>query len=169
MEDKEIIIGKKDVAACNYWKACDYYKQLKRLQQDHVNLGKAFEHLKSSYQENQEYFLKLKAENESLKTIIFKLESKQTSMGEQNKELIEDIFGLRKENERLQKLTCFNCGEETLSPSGAEIYDKILVYEQTLQEIKAIASKIIDSYIRPYDNYNQLKQIIDLITKTEEE
>lgn len=76
---------------------------------------------------------------------------------------------LKAENERLQKLTCFNCGEETLSPSGAEIYDKILVYQQTLQKIKEIVSKIIDGYIRPYGDYNQLKQILDLITKAEEE
>lgn len=35
---EEIIIGKKDVASCNYWKACDYYKQLKRLEQENKEL-----------------------------------------------------------------------------------------------------------------------------------
>lgn len=71
---------------------------------------------------------------------------------------------LKAENERLQKLTCFNCGEETLSPSGAELYDKILVCKQTLQEIKAIVCgnyEIIDPQGR--------KDILKLITKAEEE
>ena len=35
---KEIKIHKKDSAACNFWKACDYYKQLKRLEQENKEL-----------------------------------------------------------------------------------------------------------------------------------
>ena len=75
----------------------------------------------------------------------------------QLKRLEQENAELKAENERLQKLTCFNCGEETLNPSGAEIYDKILVYKQTLQEIKEIAEK------------TGCRAILDLITKVEEE
>lgn len=64
-----------------YCEGCNcYYKQLKRLeqenaelkrlQQDYVNLSKSFEHLKTSYQENQEYFLQLNTENARLKSCL---------------------------------------------------------------------------------------------------
>ena len=69
------------------------------------------------------------------------------------------IAQLVTENARLKENDCEQC-------KHLDLYIK---YKQTLQEIKAIASKIIDSYIRPYGDYNQLKQIIDLITKAEEE
>ena len=72
---------------------------------------------------------------------------------------------LEAENERLQKLTCFNCGEETLSPSGAELYDKILVYKKTLQEIKAIAETGMHCEGMGCDF---MPKILDLITKVEE-
>lgn len=42
-------------------------------------------------------------------------------------------------------------------------------YKDILQEIKEIVSNIIDGYIRPYGDYEQLKKILDLITKAEEE
>lgn len=43
-----------------------------------------------------------KAENEQLKTKVFRFESKQTSMGKQNKELIEDNLNLSKENAKIK-------------------------------------------------------------------
>jgi hypothetical protein len=43
---EEIMIGKKDVVSCNYWKACDYYKQLKRLEQENKELKKENENYK---------------------------------------------------------------------------------------------------------------------------
>lgn len=99
---------------------------------------------------------------EKLKALV---SQRDESVTEQTRIILE----LKAENERLQKLTCFNCGEETLSPSGAEIYEKILVYKQTLQEIKAIAEhetkELTDSAI----NGGRYLEIIDLITKAEEE
>lgn len=44
----------------------------------------------------------LKAENEELKTKVFRFESRQTSMGKQNKELIEDNLNLSKENAKIK-------------------------------------------------------------------
>ena len=42
---EEIKIGKKDVAACNYCKACEYYKQPKRLEQENKRMKSALEEI----------------------------------------------------------------------------------------------------------------------------
>lgn len=52
--------------------------------------------------ELNERFDQLKAENEQLKTKVFRFESKQTSMGKQNKELIENNLNLSKENAKIK-------------------------------------------------------------------
>lgn len=85
----------------------------------------------------------LKLENEQLKTKVFKLESKQTSMGEQNKELIEDNLNLSKENERLST---------------------------TLTEIKEIAEPIYEDYSRRWDDNvtEVLEQILQKISEVME-
>lgn len=46
------------------------------------------------------------------------------------------IEELKEENKRLQELTCPNCGEKLLNPTGAELYDKVLDYKQALEEIR---------------------------------
>ena len=51
----------------------------------------------------------------------------------------EVLDKLRQENKRLQQLSCPNCGEKLLNPTGAELYDKVLDYKQALEEIKNIA------------------------------
>lgn len=116
----------------------------------------------------------IKAQNEGLK--------------KQNAELQRENAELKAENERLKKelknnkaayqvelgtynMECGNLLEENKELAHylacmTEQRNKANTY---VQEIKAIVSKIIDSYIRPYGDYNQLKQILDLITKAEEE
>lgn len=39
-EEKKMIINEKDFVACNYFEACDYFKQLKRLQEENEELKK---------------------------------------------------------------------------------------------------------------------------------
>ena len=48
---KETKIGKKDVAACNHWEACDYYKQLKRLEQENKDLQERLAEVQNTYLE----------------------------------------------------------------------------------------------------------------------
>ena len=57
------------------------------------------------------------------------------------KELKQENKDLEQENKRLQQLSCPNCGEKLLNPTGAELYDKILDYKQALEEIREIAKK----------------------------
>lgn len=63
---EEIKLGKKAVVACNYWKACDYYKRLKRLEQENKELKKqhyeALKMLKHEYdgrqKDNEQWFMR---------------------------------------------------------------------------------------------------------------
>ena len=61
---------------------------------------------------------------------------------------------------QFEKKNCYYKQLKRLEQENAEL-------KQTLQEIKSIVSNIIDSYIRPYGDYEQLKKILDLITKAE--
>lgn len=74
---------------------------------------------------------------------------------------------LRKKNERLQKMTCPNCGEEMLTPSGAELYDKVLDYKQAFEEIKNIAE--LDIYynvkLDKYTFSTYAQRILDTINE----
>lgn len=105
---------------------------------------------------------KLKAENDRLKE-EFEIESlTDKTTGETiyrsnvvNK--LKELLELRIED------LCESCGASSMMPMPCT------VYKQTLQEVKGIVSNIIDSYIRPYGDYYQLKQILDLITKAESE
>lgn len=40
---EEIKINRNDIVACNFWKACDYYKQLKRLKKENKKLKRIIE------------------------------------------------------------------------------------------------------------------------------
>lgn len=51
------------------------------------------------------------------------------------------IKRLQEENERLQMLSCANCGEKYLSPDGAELYEKNVQLKQALEEIREIINK----------------------------
>ena len=209
---EEIIIDGVNVAGCEFYepkaqvmtcheesitKRCDktncYYKQLKRLEFE-LKVTKA--DYEASEQENAELkaykdvnedfktaWGKLKAENERLKTKTFKIESRQTFMGVQNKELIEDNLNFSKENEHLKALcdtyrTCYQA-------KHSDIKGMLFKYRQTLQEIKAIAEApkpFIDfSVIKTatevgYDYATicnelelRLHKVLELITKAEEE
>ena len=207
--DKEIIIDDVDVAGCRYHRmnnqmvmctACNsgkgspyckyenncYYKQLQRANQE-IDL---LEQLKDDdsvrvvnlIEENRKLETEKERLKEDLECAIQNVEN-LLEFKKQLKRLEQENAELKAENERLQKLTCFNCGEETLSPSGAEIYDKILVYKQTLQEIKAIAEKLrADNLCNNCDGigldancqdtgcpYYQMDKILQKITKAEEE
>jgi 3-deoxy-D-manno-octulosonic-acid transferase len=63
---EEIKVGKKDVVACNYWKACDYYKQLKRLEQENKELKEMLSKEPKAMQAFQIAYSGLKKENEVL-------------------------------------------------------------------------------------------------------
>ena len=43
---------------------------------------------------------------------------------------------LKQENERLQMLTCANCGEQFLSPDGAELYEKNVQLQEENEQLK---------------------------------
>lgn len=144
MTDKEIIIDGVDVSECSYYSSETYPYTCEVWDNECEAQNCYYKQLKRLEQENAE-----------LKAYMDVNEDFKTAWEE-----------LKAENERLQKLTCFNCGEETLSPSGAEIYDKILVYKQTLQEIKAIAEVGQDKY---HNGLILAKPILDLITKAESE
>lgn len=47
------------------------------------------------------------------------------------------IQRLKQENERLQMLSCANCGEKYLSSDGAELYEKIVQLQKENEELKA--------------------------------
>lgn len=71
---EEIKISKKDSVACNYWKACDYYKQLKRLEKENEALRITREKLlgdlniaEESLKDYRECYNRLEKENEELK------------------------------------------------------------------------------------------------------
>ena len=76
------------------------------------------------------------------------------------------------ENERLSELTCVNCGEKFLSPTGSELYEENVHLKaenkkllQTLQKIKEIAENRTNY---PCDKCIKT-EILQKITKAEEE
>lgn len=78
---------------------------------------------------------------------------------------IEELEGslqhAKAENDRLKqewRLDCLKCEYKN---TKADV-DK---YKQALQDIREIVSKIIDSYIRPYGDFDQLKNILAKINE----
>ena len=127
-------------------------------------MGLSIEQINKLEQENAE----LKAENEQLKALLDVLEEDNKKLSKENdvfynnslqevkEDLVKRVWNLQTENKELAHyLACM-----TEQRNKANTY---------LQEIKSIVSNIIDGYIRPYGDYEQLKQILDLITKAEEE
>lgn len=74
---------------------------------------------------------------------------------------------LKAENERLREEN-YGLNQELLGYKKGVQASEIIELKQTLQEIKGIVSKIINGYLS-FDEYYQLKQILDLITKAKEE
>lgn len=200
-EQKEIIIDGVNVAGCvrlqddktscdlggecKGWDNC-YYKQLKRLQQDYVNLSKSFEHLKTSYQENQDYISQLKDENAELKEKIKKyaaINEQETKdyaeLKAENERLKEKMIRLTEENGNLiiRANTSYNNYRDTQRRLDelckANIHNLALLSKanKTLQEIKAIVTEpCIDNEDCLTCKSNCMnKDILDLITKAGEE
>jgi len=137
-------------------------KQCNSLQQEVKQWKHEYEILDACIELEQGKMSELKAENERLKE-KFEIESlTDKTTGETiyrsnvvNK--LKELLELRIED------LCESCGASSMMPMPCT------VYKQTLQQIKSIVSNIIDGYIRPYGDYEQLKKILDLITKAEEE
>lgn len=78
-EEKKMIINEKDFVACNYYEACDYFKNMKRLQKENkrlqmlscANCGEKY--LSPDGAELYEKNVQLQQENEKLKDKINEL------------------------------------------------------------------------------------------------
>lgn len=94
------------------------------------------------------------------------LQGQNGGLKKQNAELQRENAELKAENERLKNALAIweNATQKQTALKVVEV-DK---YKQTLQKIKGIVSKIINGYLS-FDEYYQLRQILDLITKAEEE
>ena len=93
---------------------------------------------------------KLKEENAVLKKYIERMDKPEIQV------IDAEILTLKEENAKLNAII------DSYQP-------RLQRYKDILNEIKSIVSNIIDGYIRPYGDYEQLKTILDLITKAEEE
>ena len=71
---------------------------------------------------------------------------------------------LQEENKSLQMLTCANCGEQFLTPDGAELYEKNVQLKQENEELKARLQTLNDEILtveittEEFENYKKLKQ-----------
>lgn len=50
--------------------------------------------------------------------------------------IYKQLKRLQEENKRLQMLSCVNCGEQYLSPDGAELYEKNVQLQKENEELK---------------------------------
>ena len=53
---------------------------------------------------------------------------------------------LQAENKRLQMLSCANCGEQYLSPDGAELYEKNVQLQAENERLKALCNTYLTCY-----------------------
>lgn len=110
---------------------------------------------------------RLKAENERLK---LKLDTVEADYEASKIEMQDRINFLKKLNNNLLKLYNYTNEENKKLNKMTGIFSGRLCkkYYTVLQEIKGIVSKIINGYLS-FDEYYQLRQILDLITKAESE
>lgn len=103
-------------------------------------------------------------------------------MQAQNEALIKQNKELQQENRRLKNeydildgiIDLYNAKIGQLKKEIKELAHYLACMTEqrnkantSLQEIKEIISNIIDGYIRPYGDYEQLKNILDIINKAE--
>ena len=150
-----------------------YYKQLKRLEQENARKKDMIErqwklleqcgvHAGGELRRVSYLLEKLRKENETLRTKTFGLDSKLTSMCEQNKELTEDNLNLSKENERLkEEVKLFQYAHDNEQ-------DRRRRFEDCLQEIKDYLNTLsgIDN---DFVNTETYLRVLDCITKAESE
>ena len=160
---EEIKINKKDSVACNYWKACDYYKQLIRLEQELkwandeekylkdccIKAGKELEKhsfkwdgkeknlVVQALQLNQLYE-KLEQENERLKKEIESQKGLITVGGKQQYQYLQKIDELEQENKELKEMYRLSCLKCEYKNTKADV-DK---YRSALEEIRKIAKDL---------------------------
>ena len=96
------------------------------------------------------------------------LQAQNEGLKKQNEDLQRENAELKTENELLKEeilkwQTAYSRQYQINENKGYNKKEE--QYQQTLQDIKSIVSNIIDGYIRPYGDYEQLKKILDLITK----
>lgn len=79
------------------------------------------------------------------------------------------IQRLKQKNERLQMLSCANCGEKYLSPDGAELYDKNVQLQKENEELKSrlktLDDEILTIEITPdeFERHEKYKQALEEI------
>ena len=102
-----------------------YYKQLKRLQAENEENIKRLRELSKEERELREGW---HAQCEVIEVLR-----------EENKRL-------QAENKRLQMLSCANCGEQYLSPDGAELYEKNVQLKAENEQLKALCDTYFTCY-----------------------
>lgn len=151
---EEIKISKKDVVACNYWKACDYYKQLIRIEQENENLKKEVKQIGSDFIKKGDYARELEQENKELSFAIEKcLENAGIEcddeeqalrslpmLGNAHYKVLVEKEALEQENKELKA--------ETLQWKQIKDMANNNKYRSALEEIK----KAIKSYYLTVDN-----------------
>lgn len=171
LKDKCHYSGIEIIQNCKGNKGC-IYKQLKRLQHyqaefehelmnDYTYDGyispngftpiDVIKHIKSELK-------RLQAEYDDLHLTYAGCKTANTGLQELNQKL-------QAENEQLKKLKFKSDGIELLQDANLNLHNANVKYRQALQEIREIVSKIIDSYIRPYGDFNQLKTILAKINE----